>query len=195
MSSSVEKELIVQYWYRILLESQFSIEDITTIIIEFANEYEQFNALLKHADIELDNENTTIFTTKRDVVSRERCSTFGTIIANPGRKYHWKLELMGVSHEMVNIGITEDDKCENMLDEFWWNEPWGYSYYGYSGNFFHGTAKEKTYGERFGAGDIVDIWLDLKDNNDISFGMNGKRFIKVFDVKLNVNYRLAVSMN
>ena len=46
MSSDSKKTLVIEYWSRILLSTDFSISDISKIIILFAEEYEEFDPLL-----------------------------------------------------------------------------------------------------------------------------------------------------
>ena len=65
------------------------------------------------------------------------------------------------------------------------------------GRLYHDTRHRpfKQYGEIFGEGDVIHVWLDLKENNDLSFGRNGKNLGKAFDIKSNTNYRLAIGVN
>ena len=40
----------------------------------------------------------------------------------------------------------------------------------------------------------MDVFLDLKDKAELSFGKNQERFDKAFDLKTDTNYKLAVSL-
>ena len=50
------------------------------------------------------------------------------------------------------------------------------------------------YVEKQEAGDIIEIWLDLNDNFDLSFSKNGKNYRPAFVVPADKEYRFAVNV-
>ena len=192
MSSSQEvRQLIIEYWCRILLSfsTSFSIDDIAKIIVEFGNEYEQFDATvsgtgMKGTTIEFGEDNLTA----KFLGYNE--SAFGLIEAVPGCIYHWKIKLIEVGGHSVNIGIVEADKMETQDAAYFWGYEYGYSYYK-DGQTWHNN-KGKYYGDPIGKDDIIHIWLDLKDKYDLSFDKNGKKYGKAWDVNHDTTYKLAV---
>ena len=193
MATSKEQELIIEYWVRTVLNLTIAINDIIKIMIEFADEFETFDPLLIHEKI----------TTNSDYMSishhpeHSQLSAFGKVIACPRRKYHWKLVIID-RYTSANIGVIESDKCKEWISKFWWNNPFGFSYY-HTGSVFSGTDEgmksDIEFGEEFKKGDIIHIYLDLKDNYDIGWGRNAKQFQKAFNVNKDTDYRLAVSLN
>ena len=196
MSSNDARSLVIEYWFRILLSPSFSVEDISKMIIKFADEFEQFDASTAHPDIVMDDKCQTISAPLTE--ERRRLSAFGCILAVPGRKYHWTIEIKKASNKLINIGIVEESQCKDLYDKYWWGIKSAYTYYGHSGSIFSGSLTDqwgsKEYGQEFGKGDVIHIWLDLKENNDLSFGKNENEYGKAFDMDLGKNYRLGVSM-
>ena len=81
----------------------------------------------------------------------------------------------------MNIGVIEIGAYINPQNVGWYVKKWGYSYYASSGNFWNGEPK--TYGDDHGQGDIIDVWLDLKDKYELSFAKNDKKYGKAADMK------------
>ena len=195
MSSSQERVLIIGYWFRIFIARDFSIVDIAKIIKQFADECEQFDEDLSHEVIKYENSNEIMWV--ESVKSYEKASAFGTMVATPGRRYHWKIHCLKMDRRTrLHFGIIKADKCDGMTEEYWWCKKFAYSYYR-AGTIYSGSIRRiyKDYGSKFEEGDIIDIWLDLKENNDLSFGRNDKHFGKAFDVASDTEYRLAVGTN
>ena len=188
-----EREMVVEYWFRKLMALEMSIEDIIKIIVEFGNKYERFDESLVHNALTVDERQDIVSGYQDPEKDGDRYSAFGTIIADRDAKYHWMLQILEMGDESVNIGIIEQDEAEKNLEEYWWGEDFGYSYYQdgqiYCSSFFTG----EDYGEALQCGDIVHIWLDLKENNDLSFCINDKQFGKAFDIDPG-QYRLGVSL-
>ena len=100
-------------------------------------------------------------------------------------------------HANVHIGIIEATaETENLLTRYWWCKTYGYTYFA-TGCVYSGNVQDiyKAYGEKYGKGDIIDIWLDLEHNDCLSFCKNGKNLGKAFDVKSNTNYRFGIGVN
>ena len=192
MSNAV-KQLIIECWFRKLIELELSIEDIAKIIIEFADEYEQFDPEKTSKDLKLENDNLDVYLPT--IASLLTARSFGLLDATPGRKYHWKIKILD---EMSgNIGIIEADKYISFSKgtDGWWYYPYGYAYY--SGKDLYNDYENTTYivyGEEYDVDDIIDVWLDLKDNYDLSFGKNEKKFGKAFDLKKDTTYKLAIGL-
>ena len=120
-------------------------------------------------------------------------TVFGSVDAIPGNKYHWKIKVL--DNEGTNIGIMQADKCikhANSSDS-WWNYDYAWSYYSAAGHIFHRSCNT-SYGEVYGAYDIIDIWVDLKVNNELSFGRNERSFGKAADLKPNATYKLVIGL-
>ena len=198
---SVEiSSLLIDYWFRILLCVTFSIDDISKIISQFAEEHEEFDASLTHPRINIADDNQTISIKISQTDSGQRFyrfSAFGAIVAVPGRKYHWKLQTKKKYLKFGNIliGVIEAEQCKDTQLGSWWGEKFGYVY-GPRGILYNGSSKIFGYGngKKYATGDCFDIWLDLKDGNSLSFGKNDGNFGKAFDMRPDTNYRLGVGM-
>lgn len=190
MSSSAHKVMIIEYWYRVLSGSSFSIVNISKIIIEYCKEYEQFDKDLTHQSLELDDEGLILC---KDAHNAAGCiSSFGKIIAKPGYKYHWKIETVESERYDGNIGIVEADQVIE-TNGLWWGTQYGWSYFTDQA-VYHGT-KHHIYGDSYiTKGDIVDIWLDLKENEGLSFSKNNTKFAKAYDMDRDKSYRLAIGL-
>ena len=192
MWSKQQNKIIAEYWFRILIDLDFSSENISDIIAQFADEFELFDKLMTGSRLLL-NEDFTEVSFSSDVISRisPPSSTFGTILAISGRKYHWRLEILSDSN--ANIGIIEASKCEKSLDNYWWGENWGYSYYK-DGELYHEDC-DGEYGESFGnKGDIIDVYLDFKDKNELSFGKDDTKFDTAYDIDSSKDYKLGIGL-
>ena len=162
MSSSlaVKQQMIIEYWYRIILNLNYSIDNIWKIITEFAKEYERFDTKFCYKGLIIESEGLIIgkISTNRS----EAQSGFGSIIAKSGLKYHWKIKyIKGKSLTDINLGIIEYNKYKENLRDMWWNKKYGFSYYCKSGLIYN--LESKKYGDKYTIGDIIDIWVDLKD--------------------------------
>ena len=197
MSTSKERQLIFEYWFRIIIGSDISIQDISNITLKFGEKYEMFDSSLSHKSIEIQNDGQLLF------LSASLCkkiSGFGTVTAKSGYRYHWKLKLFGDNVQYINIGIIEADKCSANTSNSWWITEYGYSYWSGDGEIYHDWSQQgifrnhKHYGKSYGKDDIIDIWLDLKDENQLSFAKNDETFGKAADLKQSVDFRLAVAI-
>ena len=182
--------LMIAYWFRILLSPILSIHDILPIIIQFADQFEEFDVVLTHRELNIDIENKRISSRSH---SHERKSAFGKILILPGRKYHWRIKIIQADDCTVYVGILQANKCKNSLNRYWWTYQYGYSYC--NGGVFSNKRLCVVCGESFGTGDVIDIWLDYKESNTLSFGKNYKRFDETFDVEPNIKYKFGVSIS
>ena len=92
----------------------------------------------------------------------------------------------------INIGVVEAYKS---IENFtcWWSYDYGYSYWGTSGDIYHSGADPIEYGEEFGQGDVIDVYLDLnQEHRDLSFAKNDKHFGTGIIVKMLHKYKLAL---
>ena len=202
-----EREMIIEYWFRILCASSFSIGDIMKIIMAFGDEYETLDPTVSHKDFIIDDEKN-IFIMKDHEVGGTRTG-YGTIVANPGRIYHWKLRINKMvsehtSYQRVNIGVIEASLATRKTQSTFWFTSNGYSYYNHSGDVYSGSfskdggsggysrERSKRYGDKYGENDVIDMWLDLKDNMTISWEKNGKKYDKIIKVKSDIEYKFAL---
>ena len=82
MSTTAERQIIVlEYWFRILIGSDISIENIFKIALEFAKDYEKFTFItsLSHDSLKIEDDGRILSKTSHNI---QECSTFGKIIAN-----------------------------------------------------------------------------------------------------------------
>ena len=193
ISSNEHRQIIVEYWARILLSTSFSINDIAKIILEFGDQYEKFDPSISVEAVRFaDDDLTTFFNEDDDIYYSQ--SSFGLIDAIPGYQYHWKVKIASYDYR-GNIGIIQADKCKVIRDnvtEYWWNKPYGYSYYS-DGSFWH-YSHEQEYGVSLREGDIIEICLDLKDKDELSYIVNGKAFGIADNVKRGHTYKLAIGL-
>ena len=183
--------MIIAYWNRKLSVSSFSIDDIINIIIKFGEPYEEFDSSLVAASLK--SSKTTL--EKLDYRG-PTASGFGLFTATAGDKYHWKIKILEWSS--INIGIIEADFAKDNLNRGWWDELYGFSYH-QDGNIYTSPKAfganwngSRNYGDSFGALDIIHIHLDLRDNYEISWGKNNKKYDTGFDLKKKTNYKLAL---
>ena len=203
MSSKQERMLIFEYWFRVLVGYDITIKSISQIASDFGDKYEILDKSLSSEYFTIEND--TLAFMKGSEYGGDM-SVFGAIAADSGYAYHWKVKLFKNPDEkedyfFINIGIIEADKTEEYKDGNWWSTA-GISYFSCGGGIFQfdqATQKSKhhSYGKDFSADSkdvIVDIWLDMKDKYELSFGINGKNFGKAADVKDSLTYRLGVNM-
>ena len=188
--------MIIEYWYRTIFAGKNSIQFVSAIVTQYGKECDIFDRSLSHEALSIEDDGSTL-AANRYISSR--FSGFGTIIARPGRKYHWKLKIVQKSgynnHLDNNFGVIEATKCAESNNYYWWSS-YGQSNYGYSyysdGDKYPGPER---YGEGHQVGDIIDVCLNLKDKNPyLEFAKNDKQFGKAFDLKEDTEYRLGVSL-
>ena len=190
MSTNEERELILEYWFRVLIGTDISIANISQITLEFADEYESFDPDLCQDLAKIANEGKLIYKTIKKSVG---CNAFGNIITTPDRIYHWKLKIIKCEDDQLNIGIIEADKAKHYLEANWWFSDCGYSYWAGDGHMYHKYGVP--YGEKYGKDDIIDVWLNLKENKyELSFAKNDKKYGKAATVEKLKEYRLAIGM-
>ena len=117
-------------------------------------------------------------------------SAIGINSAKKGGKHHWRVKFEQTSDERrpsINIGIVDKDKAhQNMLG--WWQNEWGYSYYD-NGTVWNGRGLgSKAYGGRIISGDVMDIWLDLKNTNTLSYVKNDVDYGVAFEIPDDKEY-------
>ena len=197
MASKQAKKLVFEYWFRVIIGCDISVAVISKIASEYAAEYEIFDAALIDTKLKIEEDGQTLRLPEYD---DEDLSSFGIVTATPGNKYHWRLELIRMDVGFVNLGIIEANKCDDYTNTAWWLTEYGYSYYSGDGGIYHkftGNVTNtvyKDYAESY-KDDIIDIWLDLKDNYQLSFAKNDIKFGKATDVKDSVDYKLAVAIS
>ena len=197
--ASMERQLIVANWFRKLIEFDLSIQDISKIIIELGDPYEQFDPEETNKYLKLDNDNLDVnLTSEHDEFVLVVVSSFGLTETSPGHKYHWKIQALD-GMKGGNVGIIKANACSSYKYETnanWWGDTAGYAYYSVTGALYHNYQRtsSRPYADGFGTNDIIDVWLDLKDNYTLSFGKNGKSYGKAFDVNRDMTYKLAVGL-
>ena len=195
MSAEYRRRMIVEYWFRVIIGSDISIENIVGIALKFAKDYEQFHADLSHTQLKIENEGRVVV---NETYSYSQHNAFGIMTAKPGNVYHWKIKIVESTSNNINIGIIEADKYAEYLQDktSWWSQSDGYSYWATNGRFYHESSTGKPYGENYRVNDIVHVYLDLSDGvNELSFGKNEKRFGKAANVKDSTNHKLGIAMS
>ncbi len=170
---------------------------IKAICILYYREFELFDKDLIMKELKVDDEYKIMSTDNINVGG----SAFGTNIAMKGRKYHWKVKVERDNekcYEAINIGIIEENKAKEHLagDKAWWRQNYGYSYYN-RGTIWNAECRRhgNNYGGLILAGDIIDIWLDLKDDNSLSYARNGEYYGVAFKIPNDKKYRFAGSVS
>eukprot|EP01084_Bolivina_argentea_P308124 532696_1 len=107
----------------------------------------------------------------RDVVSD--MGAFGNNVCKTKEQiYHWKVQI--VEGNDIHLGVIFSNKCkQKSYESDWWSTEEGYSYCS-NGKVYH-SRKYKKYGKKYGAGDVIDVWLNLKKYN-ISFAKNDEKY-------------------
>eukprot|EP01084_Bolivina_argentea_P096356 173254_1 len=147
---------------------------------------EKFHPKHKYKSLVIE-ENTILKTTE----SKSVMCAFGAVeCKEDGKIYHWKIKI--VEGNDVNLGVIFSDQCKKNKKQMWWLDTVGWSYWGDDGQIYH-SDKYKKYGATYGAGDIIDVWLNLKKYN-ISFAKNDEKYGKAFKVKKESSYRFAVGL-
>ena len=114
----------------------------------------------------------------------------GSTNTTPGYIYHWMLKLDEKKLPSMNIGIIEAGKCDDYQGVDHWIYPYTYSIYP-NGQVWDNDACEKC-ANGLKAGDMIDIWLDLRNNYNLSFGQNGQKYGNSIDVAKGKQYKLAI---
>lgn len=191
--------IVLENWFRVLLGTSFSIKDILKLIVEFAKNYEAFtfDPALSKKSLKIENEGRIVCKTELD---HSNCNTFGTVVAEPGSLYHWKVKIVSMSENIsgktLNLGVIEANECEECLKEdiLWHLQKYGYSYWSGNGKLYNDVVTE--YGDPYGQNDVIDIWVDLRDTKrELVFAKNDKKYgvIKLRG-HVSAEYKLAVAM-
>ena len=90
-SSRKRRELVVEYWFRVLLQFELNVKDIVNIIIELSNMCDQFDKTLSAESINIENDGTKI---KKGGGALRIENAFGKTVASPGMKCYWKLKMI-----------------------------------------------------------------------------------------------------
>ena len=104
MSSSENRRMIFEYWFRTLKGSNISIDDILKIVLEFAKEVEIFDVDLCAELMKIEKNGALLYKTKE---RWGNCNAFGSIIASSGNLYHWKIKVIECNDCCINIGVVE----------------------------------------------------------------------------------------
>ena len=190
MSTKEQRQLVIEYWFRILIGECITIDDISNIINDFGNVYDKFDPDSSSNSVTFENNDSMI--TFHQTTNSDTCNVFGTEVAKPGKMYHWKLKLGELGEKYLNVGIIEADKCEVEQDSAdWWNNAYGFAYYLVDGDIWN-NGEFINYGEQCEMGDIIVIYLDLRDNKyELSFARNDKKFGKAANMRHATEYKLV----
>lgn len=119
---------------------------------------------------------------------------FGITKTTPGYVYYWRLKFIG--ENIAHVGVCDaqlSPKDAGTSIHRW------YSYFTPNGTVLGPNDEVYMIGDkRVNSNDILDIWLDLKNDSCLMFGLNGKRFEKYersIPVNKNVDYKLWVELH
>ena len=112
ISISDRHRIITEYWFRIIMACAISIQDIISIILEFAKN-DEFDASVSDIGCKIEN-GTRLSTMYR---TGGYCSAFGAIIATPGNIYYWKIKIVESATADINIGVIEANEYGS---KSWW---------------------------------------------------------------------------
>lgn len=185
--------LIIENWFRKLCNSDISIQDIAKVIIEFGNQFEGFIEWTDSKHVEISEDLSTVI--QNDAGEDIDCTFHGMAIAVPGATYHWQLKILEADRSM-NIGIVVSDFYDESTEGYsFWETLSGYSWYSGDGYIWHENQHILPGNPlQYGEGDIIDIWLDLKDYNKLSFGKNAEKDGVSCQVMQDKSYRLVVEL-
>ena len=195
-TSAEHRNLIIDHWFRLLFDSKMSIQDIAKLIVEFGDQCEGFIACTNRNKIEISEDLLTVSFDGKDDTLRYIC-VCGKVDAFKGAEYHWKIKL-SAKGDYINVGVVEHEFCEKILNDLYinkhfWATKLGWSWYSGDGHIWHNNH-EKIYQQGYDVTDTVDIWLDLKNNSQLSFGINGEKFVKAYDMNEHKSYRMAIGV-
>ena len=184
--SNQKRALILEYWFRVVMGSDVSIKDISKIVLRFADPYEAFD---KSTNWGIKVEKSGTLLSKLEL-TLNWLNVYGTVIAKEAALYHWQLKVIDFDEPSgLNIGIA----TANTRHYQGW-APSSYLYCNEDGKLWH-ESRRNDYGDSFGKGDIIHVWLNLKDNlNEIYFGKNDKRYKKAGNVECSAGYKLQVAI-
>ena len=180
------------------MEYDVSIENIAAIALKFADEFDGFEPSLCHKLLQIENDGTLLSKIQDE---GKGCNAFGLVTATPGRKYHWRFKVIDAGDKQLNIGIIEAKKSTiKHLDSYYWGYQYGYSYHANTGELWHnGCGITTSQVNKYGSGDIIDMWLDLTQNkNEIMFQKNQpKTYLWVNNtiVFASTDYKLAIGIS
>ena len=171
---------------------------INTICILYFREYETFDKDLISQLLTVDSEYKYISSDNDTNGPIFSASAFGSNICVKGRKYYWMIKIeegTELISKSINIGIIENDAAKKN-EIGWYFESYGYSYHNNGSTWNKGCSGgiTKMYGDFMNVGDIIHVWLDLKDSNTLSYGKNDKHYGVAFDIDNDKEYRLAVQL-
>ena len=187
--STAEKVLIFEYWFRVLIGKDISIEAIVKIAVEFAAEYERFLSSLTYGDVSIENDGKVLISSMQT-----DCQAFGSAIASAGRKYHWKIKIIDSGFKSLNIGVIKSEVDVSLIGTeggFWQNDD-GCSYYA-AGMLYQGGRCIELYAPPYGNDDVIDIWLDMRDENkhELLF-LNQGQYTSSVQMSADYDYRFAM---
>lgn len=180
------RKIIIEYWYKQLISSIDSIADIMHIIIEFGNDFDQFDESTATSFIQINDKCDIIeLTDNHELEEYYIASVYGKYKAIPGKMYRWTLKVLDDC--TTHIGIC---RYSNKVSD-WWSD--GYSYY--TDGQIYGWETSAEYGPCLKKNDIITIHLDLKNsyNHSISYIINGQDYGHAFSVE-QFTYKLAVAL-
>lgn len=199
----MQSQLVIEHWFRTSCGLLEPPQDPIALAIAYSllhDQEETFNVDLSHPTFQFDDERClSIDSAFHSATEFAFHSAFGSKVTCDDRQYRWRLqieEMKGMSAN-VNIGVMNANQCEDYQQALWWLTDIGYSYFSGNGAFYHKDVAtfggSKSYGEEYGAGDVIEIILDLKEHS-IAFGLNGNQY-SWQSVQKGVSYRLAIGIS
>eukprot|EP01083_Nonionella_stella_P008458 24411_1 len=195
LQMNIKHQIVFEHWFRKLLDKPL-IMDISNVIHWFVTHRESFITLNHCQTISIVSGGQIVRKAFKD---GKEC-VFGSVVAMPGRSYHWKFRLHEV--EWMCIGIIETDMAVlhtnkfgfDKIQSFVLTEPFGYGYCTPGEKYNTFDDGNVMYGMATDNGDEVNMYLDLKEKNTLSFD-NGKfDFGVAWNVRSGVKYRLAIAI-
>ena len=193
LTPELTHRMIVEYWFRVVADSPFVV-DIADLICSFRLvTYDQFDAELSD-DILQFNESHTEMARVYDQGDQPGWKNgFGRKIVEPGESHEWKLRIIE-SADGIMIGVMEADKCSDKDLEFWFNSKYAIGFHGFSGKTYTNNHGPKPCGDKYGAGDVVGVRLDL-NAAVVAFSKNDAKYSDIEGfVQPDTAYRLVVGV-
>ena len=186
--------MIITYWFRILIAAKYATEDISKMICGFAYEYDIFDDALSDKKLYFSKRKNELLFDEDEYYTGYALPpnpAFGSMIATKGKRYCWTIELH--SGTRAALGIIHASKCKEAIDDpYWYKYSYGYAYG--TGKFYH-NREDKRYGDHFSVmGNIIEIHLDFKENNELSFGNAEYHFGTACKVNDKEEYKLAINV-
>ena len=198
-------KLLCAGYSRIYSEKTDIPMDIIYFIVAFFVIFEQWDPEWKGKQVDIEEFNHDIITTRKDGYSSVLCRN----IVNKG-KHHWTVKILkfvpnkygGAAWWRLVIGIVNMNTfSRSALESFFSLNEYEFacnssSYPDYDqikGKAHLNAVDSKRYGLVCVTGDIIDVYLDF-DERTLSFGINDTKYGVAFSKIKEGNYRLAVTL-